>query len=75
MTNRTSNSDYIIESAAKVVGFGLVFFTIVWLIWEAYLKLIAYFYPTAPEHVLHPSYWMFVLAWVSFLWITNFFKK
>ena len=35
-----------------------------WLVWKAWLWVVPQLWPTGPEGLINPGFWLFVVAWI-----------
>lgn len=54
-------------------GIGLIL-GIWWLIWLLWTWVLPQIWPTGPEAIIHPSYWLFAAMWVLLGFIANMFR-
>lgn len=40
-----------------------------YLLWCAWCWVLPQIYPSGPENLIKPSYWLFVVAWVLASWV------
>lgn len=46
-----------------------------WLLWSLWCFVLPQVYPTGPEGLIRPSYWLFVGMWLLFLLVVMIIKR
>ena len=65
----------------KLFGYAFVFVAVValilgiyWGIWTAWCWALPQLYPTGPQGLIAPSYWLFVVCLFGILWLGNLLR-
>ena len=60
------NNDWLVKFIAQVIVFLIMIVAImgiIWLIWLLWTWVLPQIWPTGPQSLINPGYWLFIAAW------------
>lgn len=64
-----NDQSWLLEKAIIGIGFVAIGSLMFWIFWHIYMWLVAYWFPTASDKVLHPNFFIFAGTWIVVMWL------